>query len=182
MAAPIALRDDYDGASLRRLARSSDDANQTRRLLALGVIYDGGLRGVAAEVGGVGPQVIRDWVLRFNARGPAGLIDVTHPGPKPKLNAEQRGALVRRVEAGPKPAVDGVVRWRLKDLVAWVRADYGITLDETTLGRTLRALGYRKLSARARHYAQDPEAAEAFKKTSPRPSQHSAGPCRRAAR
>ena len=46
MAAPIALRDDYDGAALRRLARSSDDANQTRRLLALAVICDGGLRGV----------------------------------------------------------------------------------------------------------------------------------------
>ena len=107
MAAPIALRDDYDGAALRRLARSSDDANQTRRLLALAVICDGGLRGAAAEVGGVGPQAIRDWVLRLNARGPEGLIDVKHPGPK--LNAEQHSALVRLVEAGPRPAVDGVV-------------------------------------------------------------------------
>ena len=117
MAAPIALRDDYDGAALRRLARSSDDANQTRRLLALAVICDGGLRGAAAEVGGVGPQAIRDWVLRLNARGPEGLIDVKHPGPK--LNAEQHSALVRLVEAGPRPAVDGVVRWRLKDLVLY---------------------------------------------------------------
>ena len=128
----------------------------------------------------MGPQAIRDWVLRFNARGPEGLIDVKHPGPK--LNAEQHSALVRLVEAGPRPAVDGVVRWRLKDLVAWLQADYGITLDETTLGRTLRALGYRKLSARPRHYAQDPEAAAASKKTSPRPSRHSAGPCQTVAR
>jgi transposase len=168
MAAPIALRADYDGTALRRLARRSDDADQTRRLLALAVIYDGGLRGAAAEVGGVGAQTIRDWVLHFNTRGPEGLIDTKHPGPRPKLTAEQRAALVRRVEAGPRPAVDGVVRWRLKDLVAWVQADYGITMDETTLSRTLRALGYRKLSARPRHYAQDPEDAAAFKKTSPR--------------
>ena len=131
------------------------------------MIYDGGRRGAAAAVGGVELQVIRDWVLRFNAAGPAGLIDAKHPGPKPKLDGAQRAALACRVEAGPNLAVDGVVRWRLKDLVAWVQAEFGISVDETTLGRTLRAMDYRKLSARPRHYAQDPEAAAAFKKTSP---------------
>ena len=35
MAAPIPLRDDHDGPTLRRLAKASNDANQTRRLLAL---------------------------------------------------------------------------------------------------------------------------------------------------
>ena len=34
-------------------------------------------------------------------------------------------------------------------------------MSETTVGRELRALGFRKLSARPRHYAQDPEAMEA---------------------
>jgi hypothetical protein len=37
----------------------------------------------------------------------------------PLLNAEQRAALRRIVEAGPNPAVDGVVRWRLIDLAPW---------------------------------------------------------------
>ena len=45
MAAPIPLRSDYDGPALRRFAKASVDANQTRRLLALSVIYDGGRRG-----------------------------------------------------------------------------------------------------------------------------------------
>lgn len=31
--------------------------------------------GSAARIGDVGLQVVRDWVLRLNARGPAGLID-----------------------------------------------------------------------------------------------------------
>jgi hypothetical protein len=35
MGASISLRDDFDGASLRRLARTSKSANQARRLLAL---------------------------------------------------------------------------------------------------------------------------------------------------
>ena len=31
-----------------------------------------GSRGDAAEIGGVGLQTVRDWVLQFNAEGPAG--------------------------------------------------------------------------------------------------------------
>jgi len=39
-----------------------------------------GLSGRAARIGGVGLQTIRDWVVRFNARGPEGLIDGKAPG------------------------------------------------------------------------------------------------------
>lgn len=167
MGAAIALRTDYDGAALRRLAKASEDANQTRRLLALAVIYDGGKRVDAAELGGVGLQIIRDWVLRFNAAGPDGLIDRKAPGATPKLDASQRAALARIVEDGPIPAVHGVVRWRLKDLAQWIFEEFGIALDETTVGRTLKAMGYRKLSARPRHYAQNELALADFKKPSP---------------
>ena len=166
MAAPIALRDDYDGPTLRQLAKVCADANQTRRLLALAVVYDGGRRSAAAELGGVTLQIVRDWVLRFNAEGPAGLIDRKAPGRVAKLDAAQRRALAERVERGPIPAVDGVVRWRLKDLAQWIFEEFSIALDETTVSRELRALGYARLSARSRHYAQNGPAMEAFKKTS----------------
>ena len=56
MAAAIGVRGDYDAARLRELAKRSDDANQTRRLLALAAIYDGGSRTEAAKIGGVGLQ------------------------------------------------------------------------------------------------------------------------------
>ena len=48
MAAPIALREDFDGLALRVLARKTRDSNQGRRLLALAEIYDAGSRGQAA--------------------------------------------------------------------------------------------------------------------------------------
>ena len=51
MARAIALRSDFTGPDLRRLARGSKDASQARRLLALAVIYDGGTRGEAALLG-----------------------------------------------------------------------------------------------------------------------------------
>ena len=110
MGRKIGLREDFNGPGLRRLAKASKDAVQSRRFLALAEIYDGGKRTDAARIGDVGLQVIRDWVLRFNAKGPDGLIDGKATGKPPKLNDEQRQALARIVASGPIPAIHGVVR------------------------------------------------------------------------
>jgi transposase len=174
MAAAIRLRSDYSADDLRRLAKASRDAKQTRRLLALASIYDGGSRTAAARLGGVGLQIVRDWVLRFNAGGPGGLVDRKAPGQAPRLTAEQLAALARAVEAGPKPYLDGVVRWRLGDLAAWLREEFGVSVSETTVSRALKRLGFRVLTARPQANGQDPEAMEAFKKTLPRWWQRSA--------
>jgi putative transposase len=172
MALAVRLREDYDAQDLRALAKASRDANQTQRLLALAAIYEGGraAKRPGSAASGSSPSTssgVRDWVLAFNAAGPEGLIDGKAPGKVPLLNAEQRAALQRIIEAGPNPAVDGVVRWRLIDLAQWVYAEFRISISKQTLSRILRRLGDRKLSARPRHHAQDPAALEAFKKTSP---------------
>ena len=174
MAAAIVLRIDYTADELRRQAKASRDAKQTRRLLALAVIYDGGSRTEAARIGGVGLQVVRDWVLRFNSEGPSGLIDRKAPGKSALLREEHRSALAQAVEAGPVPWRDGVVRWRLVDLAAWLWEEFGITASRQTLGRELRRMGYRSLSARPQTHRQDPDAMEAFKKASRPPSRRSA--------
>jgi hypothetical protein len=59
-----------------------------------------------------------------------------------------------------------VVRWRLVDLARWIFEEYRISVTKQILSRELRAMGYRKLSARPRHHAQDAAAVAAFKKTS----------------
>jgi transposase len=167
MAAAVPLRTDYDAAQLRALAKASKDADQTRRLLSLALIYDGRSRREAAEHGGVGLQTVRDWVLAFNALGPEGLVDGKAPGRTPLLNDAQRQALLAVIESGPDPAVDGVVRWRLIDLMHWLFEAFGVSVSKQTVSRELRALDLRKLSVRPRHYAQTPEAIETFKKTLP---------------
>ena len=167
MVSAVRLRDDFDGAGLRRLARLSRHANQVRRFLALAVIYDGGARRTAAEVGGVGLQTVRDWVLRFNAGGPDGLLDGKAPGPRPVLEPEHKRALAEIIEQGPIPASHGVVRWRIVDLIQWLFDEYGVSVSKQTLSRDLRAMGYRKLTARPRHHAQAADAIDIFKKASP---------------
>jgi transposase len=162
----IALRVDYDTARLRHTARDSDDADQVRRLLALAAIYDGATRAEAAQIGGVTRQIVRDWVLRFNEGGPDALINRKAPGKPPLLGPAEREALAAVIEAGPIPAVDEVVRWRLVDLVQWVWETFSISISRQTLGRELRTMGYRKLSARPRHHAQAAGAVEAFQKAS----------------
>src|ERR1700692_647907 len=151
MAAAVRLREDYDAARLRVLAKRSSDAAQTRRLLALAAIYDGGSRTEAAKMGGVGLQTVRDWVLAFNAEGPPGLVNGKAPGNAPLLAEAHRQALLQIVESGPTPAVHGVVRWRLIDLAQWVFEEFRISISKQTLSRELAAPGLWKLSARPRH-------------------------------
>jgi putative transposase len=124
------------------------------------------VRTEAAKIGGVGLQIIRDWVLRFNARGPNAFVNGKSPGHPSKLNDLQRQAIAEMIERGPIPAVHGVVRWRLIDLAQWIFEEFRITIAKQTLSRELRAMGYRKLSARPRHYAQAQGAIEDFKKAS----------------
>src|SRR5260370_8576091 len=106
--------------------------------------------------------------MRFNARGAAGLLDGKSPGHPSKLNDEQRQAIVRMIESGPIPAIHGVVRWRLIDLSQWIYEEFRITVAKQTLSRELRAMGYRKLSARPPHHAQPQAAIQDFKKNSQR--------------
>ncbi len=138
-------------------------------------IYDGGRRTDAARIGGVGLQIVRDWAVRFNAEGPDGLLDRKAPGKPPKLNDVQRRALAELVEQGPIPAIHGVVRWRLKDLAQWLWDEFALSVSETTVSRELKALGFRRLTARPRHQAQNEFVVADFKKTSP-PKWRKSGP------
>jgi len=130
------------------------------------VIYDGGSRSDAAAIGGVGLQTVRDWVLRLNRDGPTGLVNGKAPGKAALLDDAQRERLRQVVDDGPIPAIHGVVRWRLIDLMAWVFEEFRLSISKQTMSRELRAMGLRKLSARPRHHAKSEAAADAFKKRS----------------
>ena len=167
MASAVGLRDDYSAAELRRLAAAARNAHQSRRLLSLAAVLDGMNRTQAARIGGMDRQTLRDWVHRFNAHGPEGLVDTWSKGPEPRLSKEQRAEIAQLVETGPDRAVHGVVRWRRIDLQRVILERFGVAYHERTIGKLLKALGFSHVSARPRHPAQDARTIEAFKKTSP---------------
>jgi transposase len=166
MTAIAITRMDLTAAALRMAAAKSRDARAARRMLALALVLEGVDRKSAAETCGMDRQTLRDWVHRYNAQGLAGLSN--HRGaPRPRrLDPDQVAELVSWLEAGPDLAVDRVVRWRRQDLRARIASTFGVELHERTVGKYLAALGYRRLSVRPRHPRTDPEAQEAFKKTS----------------
>src|SRR5215210_6490715 len=84
-------------------------------------------------------------------RSKDGLIDRKPPGQPSRLTDSHRAALMARIDDGLIPAVHGVVRWRLVDLIGWLWEEFRVTISKQTLSREVRALGYRKLSARPRH-------------------------------
>ena len=170
MGRSLELRSDYDAASLRRLARRCGHHRQSCRLLSIAAIYDGMSRADAASVGGMDRQTLRDWVIRFNDKGPNGLKDCYRGKPRRKLNDEQLRELAGIVEAGPDLERDGVMRWRRVDLQQLIEARFGVTYHERTISKLLDALGFSKLSPRPQHPGQEAHVIEAFKKTSPQRS------------
>jgi transposase len=167
MAQPVAVRTDYTAGEVRRFAKRAKDAAQARRLLAIAAVLDGASRTDAATIGGMDRQTLRDWVIRFNAQGPDGLVNVPSPGVPPKLDVAHRAFLARIVEEGPIPAVHGVVRWRACDLIMRLHEEFGISVSDDTIYRALKDLGYSHVSARPKAYKQDADAVDAFKKNLP---------------
>jgi len=168
MLGAVKFREDYSAAELRRLAKRSKDANQSRRLLSLAAVREGEDRAEAAKLGGMDCQTLRDWLHRFNAEGPEGLLDHLSEGPKPRLTSAQLAELAQIVEIGSDPKTDGVVRWRRIDLKALIARRFGVAYHERSVGKLLKALGFSHISARSRHPKQDERIVAAFKKTSPK--------------
>src|ERR1700733_13206755 len=165
-ASAVRLREDYSAEELRTLARRSKDVSQSRRLLSLAAVRDRMDRGSAAKIGGMDRQTLRDWVHRFNALGPEGLLDNRTEGPKPRLSEEQLAQFAKIVEAGPDREKDGIVRWRRVDLKRIIAERFGVDFHPRYVGKLLKKLGFSHMSARPRHPAQDERIVEGFKKTS----------------
>ena len=75
MGRPIEItRFDLTATELRELAAKTPDGAVVRRLLAIALVLEGHPREAAAcEANGMDRQTLRDWVLRYNAEGVAGL-------------------------------------------------------------------------------------------------------------
>ena len=141
MPSAVKLREDFSTEAFRRLAKRSKDANQSRRLLSLAAIRDGMDRCEAARIGGMDRQTLRDWVHRFNAHGPEGLIDNWMGGPKPRLSVDQLAELAQIVETGPDPKIEGVVRWRRVDLKRVIGERFGVEFHDAMSASFSRGLG-----------------------------------------
>lgn len=151
MPAPIQLRRDFTAQQLRDLANAQEDESHARRLRAIAAILEGASRSSAAQLGGMERQTLRDWVHRFNMWGPDGLKSMRSPGRPPKLTDQQRDHLAKLIENSAGLSQP----WRLADVVRLVRDAFEVELDEVTVGRLMKSLGYTYSGTRWRKDGSD---------------------------
>lgn len=159
-------RVEHDAAALRTAAARQSDAKVARRLLAIALVLEGRNRAEAAQSCGMDRQTLRDWVIRYNEQGIAGLADQHGGGSVPKLSEAETAQLAEWVRQGPDPE-DGLVRWRLSDLRRRIMDRFFVSLDERSISRILKTLSFSHVSVRPRHPKADAEAQQTHKKTSP---------------
>lgn len=137
-------------------------------MLAIALVLEDWSREAAAAACAMDRQTLRDWVHRYNELGLEGLFDrPRRNGPRPRLSAEQQARVADWVEQGPDLERDGVVRWRCVDLQVRIAQEFSVQLHERTVGRLLRRLSFRRLSARPQHPQSQPEAQAVFSAASP---------------
>jgi transposase len=161
----LKIRKDRTPAVLRKLAKAETDARVARRLLAIANALVGMSRAEAAQNAGMDRQTLRDWVIRYNEHGVAGLCDRWRGGRPPLLTTEEQAELLAVVMAGPDPEKDGFSAFTREDLVAVAEKRFGKSMHPTSMGRLLRRLGLSRQKARPSHPLKDPAAAAAFKKS-----------------
>ena len=143
---------DHDADSLRQHAARVTEAGIARRLLALALVLEGHSRAEAARSCGMDRPTLRDWVIRYNEQGIAGLSDRPHGGgASPKLSVEEKAQLAAWVRQGSDIAEDAVVRWRLRDLRDQILARFFLPMHERSVSRFLKTLMFSHISARPRH-------------------------------
>ena len=162
--AALAIRSDIEVCELRRLARAEKDGRVSARLLAIANALSGMNRAAAAEAAGMDRQTLRDWVIRFNARGVEGLRDQPRPGRPPRLAEGEQAVLKTLVLHGPEAERDGVSRWRIKDLCQLCEDRFNVVYQESGMLRLVKSLGLSWQKTRPRHPQADATAQRKFKK------------------
>jgi transposase len=159
----LEVRRDITAVVLRKKARAQKDGRVASRLFGIANILDGMSRDEAAKLAGMTRQTLRDWVVRYNGQGIAGLRSGWKGNPTRALKPDQEERLRQIVLDGPP--TDGVlVRWRRVDLRKIIKQEFGVDYHERSVGKVLKRLGFVRLSVRPRHPEADGQAQDDFKK------------------
>jgi transposase len=116
----------------------------------------------AARLVGYTDDWARTLIHRYNAEGPAGVVDRRHanPGQPPLLDGVAREAL-RQALTGPAP--DGGL-WTGRKVAAWMSERLARPIGEVRGWEAMRLLGFTPQRPRPQATTADPAAQAAFKK------------------
>jgi transposase len=153
--------DQYD---FDKLAKTEGNPRERRRFLAFAHLREGKTFTAAAAAVRVKLRSLMKWVKRFRTEGFEGLKDKPGRGMKPFLLPEHRAAFRQAVLESQEKRTGGRVRG--SDVLELMRIKYGIEPSLSTVYNTLKRADLVWITGRSIHPKADPEAQEAFKKTS----------------
>lgn len=165
--AALAIRTELSAAELRVAAKREKDPRVARRLLAIANALDGMSRELAARLVGMGRQALRDWVVRYNTDGIAGLKDRWGDGRPPAISESElavvkaqilKAASIRRHTE--RPAL------RIVDVSRLIEERTGVRYSISSTHRLLKSLNLSRQKTRPQHPQADLRAQRAFKKAS----------------
>ena len=131
----IILRDDQDAASMRALALQTRRIEVRQRMLGIAAIYAGASRATAAEIAGVGRQVLRDWVIRFNAEGPSSLCDSDRKGGGGQVLSIEHKTILKEILDRGRRTAGGARKASLEEMLAEFQRQTGRRLSVRCLSQ-----------------------------------------------
>ena len=164
MRTPLTITYPITTKEIERLARKEKDGRVRQRLWAMKFISQGQSIPQAAQRLDISERPLRNWLHRFNQRGPEGLRDAPRSGQPPKLKPKQVERFKQRIRQGVTDA-DPVCSLRGREIQKILQKEFKATYS---LGGTyflLHRLGFSCLCPRPQHPQVDPEVQEAFKKS-----------------
>lgn len=143
--------------------RKSDSSFEARRFRAWELKQQGWKQSTIAQALGVTPGAVSQWLKRAREEGVESLRRRMAPGSRPRLSAAQRAQLPGLLAKGAEAYGFSGAVWTRARVAEVVRREFGVTYDESHVGRILRACGWSLQKPARRAKQRDEEAIRAWK-------------------
>lgn len=147
-----------------KLSKTRGSFRERRRYSAFAHIREGKSFVETAAAVRVSLRSLMRWVRQFKTEGVEGLKDQSGRGAKPFLAPEHRAAFKQAVLELQRNRTGGRIRG--KDVLELMKRKYGVEPCLNTVYNLLKKVDLVWITGRSIHPKADPEAQEAFKKTS----------------
>ena len=145
--------------------RRSEESRYDHRLHGVLLVAQGMSCPEVARLLGDAPRTVEYWVRRFEEKGLAGLVEGERSGRPRRLSDEQLEEIKSVLRQPPESAGIAGGVWDGKGLAAFIKKQYGVTLQVRQCQNMFNSFGFRRRKPRPLIARADLERQNAYKKT-----------------
>jgi len=143
--------------------RKTDSSFEARRFRAWELKQQGWKQKDIAEALGVTAGAVSQWLKRAREEGVESLRRRVAPGSAPRLSAAQRAQLPTLLAKGAEAYGFSGAVWTRARVAEVIRREFGVTYEESHVGRILRACGWSLQKPARQAKQRDEEAIRSWK-------------------